>query len=59
MENTEQKEEIKYPCATCGQETVLCPICDGGDSYAMDGQHGGFFVCQNEDCKQFQYCCGC
>ncbi len=47
------------PCDVCGKETVLCPQCDGMDTFGMNGQYGGFYICQNKDCEHYQFCCGC
>lgn len=53
------KEEVKYLCKTCGKETVLCPMCYGEDDYVKGGQYDGFQVCQDKECLQYQFCCGC
>lgn len=56
--NTKKKENT-HPCKSCGKETVYCPQCDGMDDYVKEGQYGGFWVCQDEDCESYQFCCGC
>ncbi len=59
MPTNNTKEEKKYPCSACGQETKICPMCYGEDDYAKEGQYDGFHVCQNKECDNYQFCCGC
>ncbi len=49
-------------CRKCGDILEYCPMCGGADGtiYAGQGQgDDGYWVCQNEDCDEYQFCCGC
>ncbi len=49
-------------CRKCGEVLEYCPMCGGGDGtiYAGQGQgDDGYWVCQNKDCDEYQFCCGC
>ncbi len=53
-----QASAARKPCKSCGNPLALCPMCDGGDDYGCQGQDG-FFICQDEDCLEYEFCCGC
>lgn len=49
-------------CRTCGKPLTYCPMCHGADptDYAHQGQgDDGYWVCQDRDCEDYQFCCGC
>jgi hypothetical protein len=50
------------PCRSCGKSLEYCPMCHGDDPTedAAQGQgDDGYWVCQNRDCGEYQFCCGC
>lgn len=48
------------PCKGCGQELTLCNHCSGSDGYCDAGQaQGGYYLCDDEECPEFEFCCGC
>lgn len=53
------EKKPEFPCSKCGKETVVCPLCYGDDPYGKEGQYDGFMVCQDEECPEYQFCCGC
>jgi len=48
-------------CRGCHQPLVTCPHCSGSDDTddAGRGQGGGYLLCQDEKCPEYQFCCGC
>lgn len=53
--------EVARRCKTCSGDLVWCPSCGGNDTteYAGLGQQVGYYICQNKDCEDYQFCCGC
>lgn len=46
-------------CTSCNEELVICPMCDGSDNIEGGQGQQGFNICQNDECKEFEVCCGC
>lgn len=48
-------------CNSCGNELVYCPHCSGSDDIEGGKAQGpdGYWLCQDEDCEGYSFCCGC
>lgn len=49
----------KRTCRTCGKSLVLCPGCGGDDNVGGGNGQSGFYICQNGECSEYEFCCGC
>ena len=61
-DNEENMDENNEPlCKACKKPLTFCPMCGGNDptEYASLGQDGTYYVCQDRDCEEYQFCCGC
>lgn len=47
-------------CSGCGEPLEMCPHCLGGDGSSDAGRgQGGYRICTDDDCSEFEVCCGC
>lgn len=51
--------EIERPCEGCGAELEICNHCSGSDDIEGGRGQRGYYICQDEDCPEFEFCCGC
>jgi hypothetical protein len=57
-----EQQTVEPNCKSCNKPLEYCPMCHGADptDYAHQGQgDDGYWVCQDEDCESYQFCCGC
>lgn len=53
----ERDEELR--CKGCGQPLVLCRHCSGSDDIEGGRAQGGYYLCDDEGCDEYEFCCGC
>lgn len=47
-------------CKGCAQDLVLCHHCSGSDGSRDAGTaQGGYYLCDDNGCLEFEFCCGC
>jgi len=46
-------------CKGCSKELVLCPHCGGNDDVGGGEGQDGYYICTNENCSEYEFCCGC
>ncbi len=60
-EEAEESPDSDAPlCRGCQKPLTFCPMCGGNDDtiYAAQGQQD-YYVCQDQNCDEYQFCCGC